>query len=157
SKGKSLKGKGIRRICKGGWMGVAFMRGFVFTRWMETRVESRGAMVEGMVPLPGRGAAVWPFGAAIFVGACLLFQVQPIIGRCILPWFGGAPGVWTACMLFFQVLLLGGYGYAHFSIQRLSPRVQAGVHLGLLVVCLVLLNVRPEDGWRPRTAGEIAN
>ena len=49
----------------------------------------------------------------IFLSAFLLFQVQPLIGKFILPWFGGSPAVWTTCMLFFQVLLLGGYAYAH--------------------------------------------
>ena len=54
---------------------------------------------------------IW--GLTIFLGAFLLFQVQPIMGRFILPWFGGGPGVWTACLLFFQTVLLGGYLYAH--------------------------------------------
>ena len=53
------------------------------------------------------------YALTIFTGAFLLFQVQPLIGKYILPWFGGGPGVWTTCMLFFQVLLLGGYAYAH--------------------------------------------
>src|ERR1035437_2107509 len=97
------------------------------------------------------------YALTIFTGAFLLFQVQPIIGRYILPWFGGAPGVWTACMLFFQVLLLGGYAYAHFSIQRLTPRAQAITHLVLLGVCVALLNIAPEASWKPHTAGEIAN
>ncbi|MCL2648560.1 MAG: fused MFS/spermidine synthase [Phycisphaerales bacterium] len=98
-------------------------------------------------------AAIWPFALAIFLGAFLLFQVEPIMGRYILPWFGGAPGVWTACMLFFQMLLLGGYAYAHFSIQKLSPRGQALVHLTLLVACLVLLHVTPGEQWKPREVG----
>jgi hypothetical protein len=51
------------------------------------------------------------FGPTIFLGAFLLFQVQPLMAKFILPWFGGGPGVWTACMLFFQVFLLAGYVY----------------------------------------------
>ena len=53
------------------------------------------------------------FAITVFLGALLIFQVQPILGRFILPWFGGGPGVWTTCLLFFQLLLLGGYAYAH--------------------------------------------
>lgn len=100
---------------------------------------------------------MWLFALTIFVGAFLLFQVQPIIARYILPWFGGAPGVWTACMVFFQVLLMGGYGYAHFSIKKLSPRWQAATHLVLLGACVALLHVVPEASWKPQTAAEIAN
>ena len=72
------------------------------------------------------------YALTIFTGAFLLFQVQPLIGKYILPWFGGGPGVWTTCMLFFQVLLLGGYAYAHFTTRWLKPRAQAVVHLVLL-------------------------
>jgi hypothetical protein len=68
---------------------------------------------------------------AIFLGAFLLFMVQPIIGKYLLPWFGGAPSVWTTCLLFFQILLLAGYAYAHF-LQRLEFRTQASIHLLLL-------------------------
>src|SRR5436190_21466032 len=67
-------------------------------------------------------------GTATFLGAFLLFQIQPIIGKFVLPRFGGSPAVWTTCMLFFQVLLLAGYGYAHLSATRLKPRAQALLH-----------------------------
>ncbi len=76
------------------------------------------------------------YALTIFTGAFLLFQVQPLIGKYILPWFGGGPGVWTTCMLFFQVLLLGGYAYAHFTSRWLKPRSQAIVHLALLLAAL---------------------
>ncbi len=89
------------------------------------------------------------FGLAIFTGAFLLFLVQPLIAKFILPWFGGTPAVWTTCMLFFQVLLLGGYAYAHLSIRRFAPRRQVLVHLGLLVVALALLPITPTDSWKP--------
>ena len=72
------------------------------------------------------------YALTIFLSAFLLFQVQPLMGKYILPWFGGGPGVWTACMLFFQALLLGGYSYAHFTSNRLRPRTQALTHLALL-------------------------
>lgn len=91
------------------------------------------------------------FALTIFTGAFLLFQVQPLIGKYILPWFGGSPGVWTTCMLFFQLLLLGGYGYAH-ALGRFKPRTQVIVHLVLLVAALATLPVTPSDSWKPTTS-----
>jgi hypothetical protein len=88
----------------------------------------------------------------IFTAAFLLFQVQPIIAKYILPWFGGGPSVWTTAMLFFQTALLGGYAYAHFSIRYLRPRGQAALHLALLVIGLVLLPITPAAGWKPEGA-----
>ena len=69
-----------------------------------------------------------PFAFTTLLSAFLLFQIQPLIARVILPSFGGTPGVWTTCMLFFQSLLVGGYGYGHVVATRLSPRRQARVH-----------------------------
>ncbi len=89
------------------------------------------------------------FALTIFLGAFLVFQVQPLIAKYILPWFGGGPGVWTTCMLFFQVLLLGGYAYAHLLTRWLRPRKQVIVHLSLLVASLVLLPITPSDSWKP--------
>ena len=93
------------------------------------------------------------YALTIFTGAFLLFQVQPLIGKYILPWFGGGPGVWTTCMLFFQVLLLGGYAYAHFTSRWLKPRTQAVVHLILLAAALALLPITPRDVWKPHGGG----
>ena len=88
------------------------------------------------------------YALTIFIGAFLLFQVQPLMGKYILPWFGGGPGVWTTCMLFFQVLLLGGYAYAHFTTQWLKPRKQALLHLVLLAAALALAQALPQDRMR---------
>jgi hypothetical protein len=93
------------------------------------------------------------YALAIFTGAFLLFQVQPLIGKYILPWFGGSPGVWTTCMLFFQVLLLGGYAYAHCSTRWLRPRQQAVLHLVLLVLSLLFLPITPSEAWKPHGGG----
>ena len=82
--------------------------------------------------LAGRAA----FAGATFFGAFLLFLVQPLAAKYLLPTFGGGPAVWTTCVLFFQVALLAGYGYAHWSVRRLSPRAQAGVHLALLAAAV---------------------
>ena len=80
---------------------------------------------------------------AIFLGAFLLFQVQPIEAKAILPRYGGAPAVWTTCMLFFQTLLLGGYAYAHATASLLKPRAQGMLHLALirLKTCVDDLNL----------------
>ncbi|MEX1369338.1 MAG: fused MFS/spermidine synthase [Nannocystaceae bacterium] len=105
-----------------------------------------------------RSPAVLAFAVTIGVGACLLFQVQFILGKQILPWFGGAPAVWTTCMLLFQVLLLAGYGYAHLVGRIRSPQRQRNIHLGMLALAVALLLVRvvlwpspinPSDAWKP--------
>jgi SAM-dependent methyltransferase len=100
-----------------------------------------------------QAAAVAIYALTIFTGAFLLFQVQPLIGKYILPWFGGGPGVWTTSMLFFQVLLLGGYAYAHFISRWLRPRTQVVVHFVLLVAALTLLPITPGDTWKPSGQG----
>ncbi len=89
------------------------------------------------------------YAITIFLGAFLLFQVQPLIGKFILPWFGGSPGVWTTCMLFFQLLLLGGYAYAHFLGSGARPRSQAKTHAVLLVASLLALPIIPREAWKP--------
>jgi hypothetical protein len=96
--------------------------------------------------------AVYAF--AVFSGAFLLFQVQPLIGKYILPWFGGAPAVWTTCLLVFQVLLLAGYAYAYLSTRWLKPRVQVIVHLVLLAAAIATLPITPDSSWKPHVAGD---
>ena len=99
---------------------------------------------------------MFAFSLTIFWGAFLLFLVQPLIARFILPWFGGGPAVWTTCMLFFQLLLLGGYAYAHFSISRLTPRRQVITHLVLLALAVALLPITPGDAWKPNDGSHAA-
>jgi hypothetical protein len=89
------------------------------------------------------------FALTIFFGAFLLFQVQPMIGKFVLPWFGGSPLAWATCMLFFQCLLLGGYGYAHLLVKTLRPKRQAQLHCALLVISFAFLPIIPSDTWRP--------
>ena len=89
------------------------------------------------------------YAFTIFVSAFLLFQVQPIIAKMILPWFGGGAAVWTTCMLFFQLLLVGGYLYAHWTTRSLSARTQAIVHGVLLAVAAVALPIIPDATWKP--------
>jgi hypothetical protein len=89
------------------------------------------------------------YGLTIFLSAFLLFQIQPMIAKMILPWFGGSAAVWITAMLFFQTALLGGYLYAHWSVRSLRPRTQAAVHAALLVLSLLLLPVAPALSWKP--------
>lgn len=91
------------------------------------------------------------FILAIFLSAFLLFQVQPIVARYILPWYGGSPAVWTTCMLFFQVGLLAGYTWAHLLVTffRSRPKLQVAIHLGALVLSLLLLPITPSDALKP--------
>jgi SAM-dependent methyltransferase len=89
------------------------------------------------------------FASTIFLSAFLLFLVQPIIAKQILPWFGGTPAVWNTCMLFFQMLLLAGYAYSDWSIAKLRPRAQAILHCVLLVASLAVLPIIADASWKP--------
>lgn len=86
---------------------------------------------------------------AVFLGAFLLFQIQPMISKYILPWFGGAPLVWATCLVFFQLMLLGGYSYAHLLVSRVPPRGQALLHAMLLLLSLAVLPGIPAESWKP--------
>lgn len=106
--------------------------------------------MEGVYKTLLPAAAMKPlYALAIFVNAFLLFQVQPLIGKLILPWFGGVAAVWTVCLLFFQVALLLGYYYAHVLSQRCRPRVQGRVHAALLAASLFALPILPRETWKP--------
>lgn len=96
-----------------------------------------------------RGARAMALCAStIFVSAFLLFLVQPLIAREILPWFGGSAAVWTLCLVFFQVVLLLGYVYSD-RLSRLPLRVQAIVHTALLLLACAMLPVIPDAAWKP--------
>src|ERR1700749_2819139 len=91
------------------------------------------------------------FAATILLSAFLLFQVQPLIAKLILPWFGGSAAVWTSCMLFFQVALLGGYAYAHW-LNGQSGRTQTVIHVALLALSFLSLPILPSPWWKPQGA-----
>jgi hypothetical protein len=91
-------------------------------------------------------AIVYP--ATIFLSAVLLFLVQPIVAKQILPWFGGSASVWTTCLFFFQLLLLVGYSYAHALTRWASPRRQVIIHCLLLAVSLASLPVIASAAWK---------
>ncbi|HEY8379836.1 MAG TPA: hypothetical protein VIK91_25270, partial [Nannocystis sp.] len=94
------------------------------------------------------------FALTIFLSAFLLFQVQPLIGKIILPWFGGTPAVWTTCMLFFQCLLLAGYAYAH-AVIAMPARRQGPLHLTVLgaAVLAAAPTIFPPAAYKPDGAG----
>ena len=89
------------------------------------------------------------FACTIFTSAFLLFLVQPIVAKEILPWFGGSAAVWTTCLVFFQVALLAGYTYSDFTTRRLTPRVQATLHIVLLIASVAVLPISPDASWKP--------
>ncbi|MGO8942450.1 MAG: hypothetical protein ACLQJ7_02085 [Syntrophobacteraceae bacterium] len=91
---------------------------------------------------------IW-FTATLFLSAYLLFMVQPMVGKMILPLYGGTPAVWNACMVFFQAFLLAGYAYAHFSIKWFGTRFQAIIHLFLIIVPLLLMPVMIGPKYAP--------
>src|SRR5580692_9736635 len=93
------------------------------------------------------------YAATIFLSAFLLFQVQPLIAKIILPWFGGSAAVWSAAMLFFQVSLLAGYAYAHW-LTRKPARMQMRIHVALLGISCALLPILPSPYWKPSVAGD---
>lgn len=79
------------------------------------------------------------FAVTVVLSAFLLFLVQPLVGKVVLPWFGGAPAVWTTCLLFFQLVLLGGYAWSHLVVRRLQGEWQRRAHLALLVTAVAAL------------------
>lgn len=96
-----------------------------------------------------RRPSLFIFAVTIFLSAYLLFLVQPLMGRYVLPWFGGGAGVWTTCMLFFQMVLLVGYSYAHLLDRLLVIRQQVAVHAAVLLLSLLALPIIPDLSWRP--------
>jgi hypothetical protein len=89
------------------------------------------------------------YAVTIFVSAFLLFLVQPVMAKQILPWFGGSATVWTTCLVFFQSTLTAGYAYADWTVHRLTPRRSVHLHIALLVVSVLVLPIMPGDRWKP--------
>lgn len=89
------------------------------------------------------------FAVTLFVSSALLFWVQPMFAKMVLPMLGGTPGVWNTCMVFFQASLLAGYIYAHAATAWLGVRRQAALHVGLLLLPLSALPIAVSIGWSP--------
>lgn len=88
------------------------------------------------------------FGSAIFLSAFLLFLIQPILAKLILPWFGGSAAVWITCLVFYQVALLAGYFYASVIVARLSAAMQSVLHCAVLVCAAIFLPAIPAEHWK---------
>jgi len=102
--------------------------------------------------VPSQSAAsssILPYAGTIFLSAFLLFLVQPIIAKQILPWFGGSAAVWTTCLVFFQSVLLAGYAYADLT-HKLGLRRQTLLHIALLLLSLLTLPILASDAWKPQ-------
>jgi len=99
--------------------------------------------------LPAGRRLVWLLAAAMGLSAFLVFQVQPLVAKAILPWFGGGASVWSVTLMFFQMGLLAGYAYAHLLVRAFRPRTQAIVHLSVLAVAFLTLPIVPPDWLRP--------
>jgi SAM-dependent methyltransferase len=99
-----------------------------------------------------RRSAIHVEAATIFLSAFLLFEVQPLLAKFILPWFGGSAAVWSAALLFFQLLLVAGYFYAYCLIRFCKPRRQFSIHAMLLILSFAALPIVPAARWKP--AGE---
>jgi SAM-dependent methyltransferase len=110
-----------------------------------------GVQAPGLLPAgdtEGRATGLL-YGLTVFVGAFLLFQVQPLIAKMIVPWFGGSSAVWATCLLFFQVVLLLGYIYADLLTRRAPPAFQTRIHLVLLALAVLMLPIIPSVSWKP--------
>jgi spermidine synthase len=105
-------------------------------------------------PQGPRDAIIW--AGAIFLSAFLLFQIQPLLAKIILPWFGGGAGVWTTSLVFFQVAYLLGNAYAHWLTRLRDSRWSARVHVALLAVSLILLPILPSSSWKSGDTGNAA-
>lgn len=105
---------------------------------------------------PAARLAAWVFTITIFLSASLLFFVQPLFAKIVLPAVGGSPAVWATAMLFFQTVLLCGYLYAHFSSRYLTPSLQIGLHLAIWAAALMFLPPALPEGWQLDAARPIA-
>src|SRR5262245_13498588 len=126
-------------LCVFALIGSKQIHNYVILKLLASRIRCRRISGSGMKA----------FAIAIFLGSFLLFQVQPLIAKYILPWFGGGPGVWAVCLLFFQILLLAGYAYAHGLTRLSSQRTQAVIHAALLAIALAFLPIIPGAQWKP--------
>jgi hypothetical protein len=119
-----------------------------------TSFDTPAAAITGQSSVSRNRLLLVVYTAAIFVSALLLFSVQPLFTKMVLPRLGGSPAVWSVAMVFFQSLLLGGYAYAHFLMQLRNRMIPVVVHLVLLAVALLTLPLSIASGWgEPPSSG----
>jgi spermidine synthase len=94
------------------------------------------------------------FVATTFASAFLIFLVQPLVAKRILPWFGGVPAVWSLCLAFYQTTLFAGYAYAHGLLRRASPVRQLTIHAAVVAAAVLALPVLPSEAWKPEGSGD---
>ena len=133
-------------------MVMASLRAVEGTGDWRTPWQSRTAPAPSLIARAVGGVVLPLYTACIFAGAFLLFLVQPMFARMVLPRLGGSPSVWNTAMVFYQGVLLAGYGYAHATTARLGVRRQAMLHLALLALPLLTLPVQIPGGWAPPAA-----
>ena len=104
-------------------------------------------------PASTRARVIVLYSATLALSAALVFMVQPMFARFVLPLLGGTPAVWTTAMLFFQTVLLLAYVYAHWSTRRLGARRQAALHMALVAAALLVLPIGVPSGWNPPVEG----
>src|SRR5262245_27210137 len=118
----------------------------------------QGATAAATAPAPTRSARALllaTFIAAIFVSAALLFMVEPMFTKMVLPRFGGAPSVWSVAIVFFQAALLAGYAYAHVLARFVTSRTSIIIHLAVMLAACLALPLSIASGWgRPPQVGE---
>ncbi len=106
-------------------------------------------------PAPKTSRLIWSvFGATVFTSAFLLFSIEPLIAKRILPWFGGSAAVWSTCLVFYQAALLLGYLYARLLTRFITPRWQSATHIALLIGSLAVLPIGPSERWKPLPFGD---
>src|SRR5579862_4696592 len=109
-------------------------------------IEEQVARIETKA-LPGRNLLLAILTAAIFLSAALLFVIEPMFTKMVLPRLGGSPSVWSVAMVFFQTMLLAGYAYAHVLVRMLRPTLAVAAHLVLLVAAGLTLPLGIASGW----------
>lgn len=126
----------------------------------DASIEASGAALHVMPPAAlaeRRRPAAWMltacFSATLFTSAALLFTVEPMFAKMVLPRLGGSPAVWNTCVVFFQAAMLAGYAYAHVSSRRLTLGQQAAVHVLLIVLAAFVLPVAIPADWVPPVDG----
>ena len=103
----------------------------------------------------GSGLVLPLFATALLTSASLVFVLEPLFARMVLPLLGGVPAVWNTCVVFYQLALVAGYLYAHAITKWLPPRRQVVVQLAVMLAALVVLPVRPATAWAPRVESAI--
>ena len=114
-------------------------------------IESDTSPTSAQTTPPSDGLVLPLFMATIFLSSLLVFSVQPLFTKMVLPLLGGSPGVWNTAMLFFQMVLLAGYGYAHLTTRLLGVKWQAWLHVSIMALVLIVLPIGVAQGWTPPT------